>query len=368
MSPANPKGRLSLQTYIRDVGKTPTLPEKIEISQRQAKMSSRISTHQQRARKFLAITDEEEDDRSFSYEDSHIFVEGKDGLVDLIPATSDEDLFSSAGPSDIPEKFQLALPSSIGLEECHKRRLQYAIKYEIQLRTGQCEDALQAIRMAIGKKAFLFQNEVRKAVTKVHKTRAFTKVEAVTTNLQYNAQLYRRARQALLDLKAESPIIARFKPLNPNDLRTITTFLDTGIKHQSLKHKNLAWFWYLDLKGDSVDNDVMTECKYHLPTGWRPIMHSLLTVGLVYRVNFLRAQANHDRATEEVNIVIHEMDWTVRYFRYMSERWQTRAASSSSAGHTCYALWQSAMWGKFASRADSAFATVQRNIPPPLTD
>ena len=156
------------------------------------------------------------------------------------------------------------MPSSLGLDECGKRRLQYAVKSEIQLRMGQCEDALQAIRMVIGRKAFIFQNEVRKAVTKVHKTRAFTKVEAVTTSLRYHAQLYRRARQVLLDLKAEDQICSRFKPLGADDLRTRSTFLDTGIKGQHLKHKNLAWFWFLDLKGDSVDNDVMTECELHL--------------------------------------------------------------------------------------------------------
>lgn len=232
------------------------------MSQRRGKLSARIATHQHRARDFLAVTAEEEDDRTFSYEDDHIFVEGTDGLVKLIPAVPDIDVFS-AGSIDLPEKFKLAMPSSIGLDKCHNRRLQYAVKSEIQLRTGQCEDALQAIRMTIGKKAFLFQNEVRKAVTKVHKTKSFTQVQAVTTSLQYHAQLYRLARTVLLDLNADRQIVSRFKILGADDLRTTTTFLDPGIKGQHLKHKNLAWFWFLDLKGDSEDNNVMTECESH---------------------------------------------------------------------------------------------------------
>ena len=241
------------------------MEEKIEISQRRGKLSGRINTHQNLARKFLAITAEEEDDQSFAYEDSDLFIEGPDGQVELIPAIPDSDVFSPGHTTDLPEKFKLAMPSSIGREECQKRRLQYAVRSEIQLRIGQCDDALQAIRMIIGKKAFLFQNEVRKAVTKVHKTRAYDKVEAVSTTLHYNAQLYRQSRKVLLDLQADGQILSRFKPLATDDLRTTTTFLDTGIKKQNLKHKNLAWFWYLDLQGDSENNNVMTECEYQLP-------------------------------------------------------------------------------------------------------
>src|SRR5215475_7952467 len=93
----------------------------------------------------------------------------------------------------------------------------------------------------------------------------------------------------------------------------------------------------------------------------------LLTAS-VYRVNYLRALANHERAKEEVNLVIHEMDWTVRYFQHMSGQWQGRTSIRISEGHRCYALRQSAMWGRFASRAESAFATVQRDMPAPLMD
>ena len=61
-------------------------------------------------------------------------------------------------------------------------------------------------------------------------------------------------------LSGSEELLTKYKVLEPEDLKTTTTRL--GQPHQGTKHKHLAWFWYMDVAGDSIDDDVMTECKY----------------------------------------------------------------------------------------------------------
>lgn len=81
--------------------------------------------------------------------------------------------------------------------------------------------------------------------------------------------------------------------------------------------------------------------------------------GAVYRVHWLKAKEQNERAHEEAIIVEHEMAWTVESFRFKQREWSAvarRSASGSlSAGHTEYALKQAATYGTFADRACGAF-------------
>ena len=78
----------------------------------------------------------------------------------------------------------------------------------------------------------------------------------------------------------------------------------------------------------------------------------------VHRVNWLRAKAAFDRASEENILVKHEMQWTVNYFRYYSKKWKDRKVSATSYGHIVYAARQEAMWSRFASSAVKSFISV----------
>jgi hypothetical protein len=160
-----------------------------------------------------------------------------------------------------PECFKLALPSTLGMMTCQSRHLHAAIDAELELRIGQANDALQGVRQAIARKAFVFRTEVWRAVNKTHKTRSYTKIQATDTSLRYHAQLYRQSREALKQLSAPKELLHRFQELRPEHLKTATAFIDH--RTPGVKHKNLAWFWYLDLVGDSVDDSLMTECKWN---------------------------------------------------------------------------------------------------------
>jgi hypothetical protein len=137
--------------------------------------------------------------------------------------------------------------------------MEHALEAEIQLRVGQCNDALHAIRLAVGKKAFVFRNDVRKARSKKYKTKAYHKVQATADLLSLRAQIYRRSRVALQSLGADESILKKYQVLTAEHLKAKETFLDSTVK--GVKHKHLAWFWTVDIGGDTVDDAMLKECE-----------------------------------------------------------------------------------------------------------
>lgn len=75
----------------------------------------------------------------------------------------------------------------------------------------------------------------------------------------------------------------------------------------------------------------------------------------VHRVNWLRAKASFDRATEEVILVKYEMQWTIRYFEHQVTTWRRRREEGCSMGHIMYATKQVAMWAGLAGAAKQTF-------------
>ena len=128
------------------------MEEQIDIAQRRAKLSTRITSHQRRAWQFLNLTEQEEDDQSYSYNDTHIFVEDDRGDIQLLAPDSNKSTFRQEAVEKL-EAFWLGMPSNIGRETCVNRRLEVAVQAELLLREGQMNDALQAVWFAIGKKA-----------------------------------------------------------------------------------------------------------------------------------------------------------------------------------------------------------------------
>lgn len=155
----------------------------------------------------------------------------------------------------------ILLPSTIGLEKCLAAGLSEIVKKELTLRQGQANDALQGIRMALGKKSFLFRNNLRKSTSKVEKLRSWTDIGLVEAGVKHQAQIYRRARQALIALEASADIMKRYQKLTQDDLRTSTAVVNLNARGQRKTH--LAWFWSMDIEGDTAKDGLMTECAQH---------------------------------------------------------------------------------------------------------
>jgi hypothetical protein len=81
----------------------------------------------------------------------------------------------------------------------------------------------------------------------------------------------------------------------------------------------------------------------------------------VHCVNWLRAKAAFDWATEENSLVWYEMKWTTAYFKHQAAKWQNRKEDVTSLGHKMYAAKQEAMWKDFANRARSLFSKMGVN-------
>jgi hypothetical protein len=83
-----------------------------------------------------------------------------------------------------------------------------------------------------------------------------------------------------------------------------------------------------------------------------------LKIFLVHRVNWLRAKAAFERATEENTLVRYEMKWTTAYYSHRAAEWRNRKEADFSKGHKIYAAKQEAMWKSFSDTARSSVAVA----------
>lgn len=245
---------MALKNHIRKVGQYATPQELIDIEKRRSKLGKRVADHQKRAAALLCLNDDELVDERF------------DNTYDDIELEDDDRDDSQANPlgnaveggRDI-ECFLISLPSSIGPEACRDRGITSLINMEVQLRIGQCNDSLQAVRLAIAKKSFLYGTKVRKAKGKKHKTRAYAAVQTADAGLRTNAQIYRAVRQKLVVLEAGSDVLQKYQLLQQSHLKSNTTLLDPRITGQ--RHHQLPWFWSLDVAGDISTHGEMRESE-----------------------------------------------------------------------------------------------------------
>jgi hypothetical protein len=240
---------------LRQVGAKPTVKEQIEITKRRSKLLNRIADHQRRANRILSTDCILE--ANYGYEPSERFEVGNDGEIELLMADSVSDPFVNSDKSPRPETYQLTMPSS--MERTTESNFLEAARLEVRLRAGQCNDSLQGVRLALGKKAFLFRAQIRPKGPKTGKTKSWDGIHAADQSLRLHAQTYRSAREAMVALRGSAELLARYQVLKTEHLKTSTTLLDPAIS--GWKHAELPWFWYLDVAGDSISSDHMKECK-----------------------------------------------------------------------------------------------------------
>ena len=127
-----------------------------------------------------------------------------------IPSAAEE--HDQTGHADA-ETMPFNLPSQLGHDWCNRNAAEDLAKAEIHLREGQLNDSLHHIRIALGHKSYLFQNDVRPARTLRLKTRAWAGVHMVESTVQHHTCVYTRARQAMVDLGAAANILDWYKVL-----------------------------------------------------------------------------------------------------------------------------------------------------------
>jgi hypothetical protein len=130
---------------------------------------------------------------------------------------------------------------------------------ELFLREGQANDALQAIRLAIGEKSFRFRKQLRTANSKVKKTRSWDLIKSASKQLQHHRLIYRQARQAMIQLGASSQLLKLYQELTDDDIRTSTAIEEPNARGQ--RNSELSWIW--KMPGFTIDKEdsFTNECQ-----------------------------------------------------------------------------------------------------------
>ncbi|KAG2119461.1 uncharacterized protein F5147DRAFT_647419 [Suillus discolor] len=204
------------------------------------------------------------------------------------------------------ERGVIPLPSNLGLEKCATLGIADIADQELTLRQGQANDALHHIRVHLADKAVIFRKTVRVA-----------------------------------KLGADDALLKRYQPLTREHLKVSTAVANPNSRGQ--RNNVLAWFWSLDVEGDSNSSDWLNEFYW------------------------LRAKAMRDRWAEELLLVQHEMDWTCNFLLQKADEWICLGAISKLAqkhGHVAYSERQCKIYQCLFGEASDSFNQAMAACPP----
>ena len=168
--------------------------------------------------------------------------------------------YRDAAMSNASIQLRVPLPSQVEGEL--PPALEQAAAVELELRIGEANDALQGVRTQIGFKSYIFRKQIRAWKGKKRRTRGYDNIERSNEELNIQRKLYSNALRALKNLGAGQEILNKYKEIKKDDLRTVTAIAEPNSRGQS--QVKLAWFWSLDVAGDSDGNEYMEECEFPL--------------------------------------------------------------------------------------------------------
>jgi hypothetical protein len=182
---------------------------------------------------------------------------------------SDEEAFFDDTESDweeedveIPtERVRLLLPSSFTKSERIQMGLGQVAEVEAELREGQANDALEALRAGLAEKSLRFRTEVKPAKSQKTMTRAWDSIHRADKQIRGAVQCYCLARSALEELGASKELLKRYQEIQKKDLKMSRDVVEENRVGQ--RSSELPWFWRLDRKWDKDRGEFLKECKCH---------------------------------------------------------------------------------------------------------
>lgn len=260
---------------------------------------------------------------------------------------------------------------------------------ELSHRISRAEHHLNRIRDLIADKSFQYSHVIRVAPRKDVNTRSRTQVKKLNLEISVHCRLYTQCRARLISLGADPDTINRFQVLTSEDVKASTTIVNPN--EPGSTQLKLSWIWQsagghrwglatnaqsIGFNAGSGANFNAIECKF---------IYFYLEFGLIFhivrRVHWLRARAQLLRWQEEVTITGYEMQWTVRYFQYMSRKWvppedpmfsvpgsstSTGEGTILTAGAIAYWNRKRALWEEVMKKADSIFRRLNPAYDSPL--
>lgn len=159
-----------------------------------------------------------------------------------------------------PELFSIVLPSTLPQQSPYRPLLTRFIEKELELRKGHANDCLATMRTIIGQEAFSYKNILRACPDKLHRTRARSSIQVVHRNLVLQSRLYKRTRNAMLNLNIESAtVLAVYKELTSKDIQVSAAITTPNIAGSS--RTQLSWIWTTHQGVEPTDNH-LTECEF----------------------------------------------------------------------------------------------------------
>ncbi|KAG1863201.1 hypothetical protein DFJ58DRAFT_656591, partial [Suillus subalutaceus] len=158
-----------------------------------------------------------------------------------------------------PEKVVIPMPSNLGAGRCAKLGAEDLIHQELVLRQGQANDALHNIRVHLADKAVIFRKTVRTVKSQAMSTRAWALVHSVDRTVSIQASIYSKRRSQLCKLGTDNNLLERYCPLAKEHLKVSTAVANPNARGQ--RNNILAWFWSMDMAGDSDGSDWLNECE-----------------------------------------------------------------------------------------------------------
>jgi G3E family GTPase len=240
--------------------------QKVEVAKRRERLQGRINVWNRSAEQYLHADEEvsledlfDQDDANHAESMTEHDTEGEsEAEAENVPDAEAEatDIRGSGSKSDegSPENMDLFFPSSFLLH-----RFPNQGEKELSLRQGQANDTLHLLRIALGKKSFLFRSHVRAAKSQQRKTRAWAEVSAVDGHVRQLARVYVATRQKMITLGADAIVLDRYKVLRHSDLRISTAIATPNARGQRNVH--MAWFWTMDMTADTDTDGWMEECR-----------------------------------------------------------------------------------------------------------
>jgi hypothetical protein len=340
--------RHTLRADIRALGHKPSSDDQAQIQERRESLQTKIETfHQQALRYFRSDT------ASIIQSSSNNALE----VIGIDLEDSNEEVFFLDAESEWEEdteihaeKARLWLPSSFTKSEQVQMGLGQVSEVEAELREGQANDALEALRAGLAEKSLRFRTEVKPAKGQKTMTRAWDSIHRADKQIRGAVWCYRLARSALGGLGVSAELLSRYQEIQKGDLKMSRDVVEENRVGQ--RSSELPWFWRLDTKWDKDRGTFLKECKCCCLT---PAQLQSYCFAPVYRVNWLRAKARKERWEEEIELVTSEMDWTINCFQHHEGIWKGRAEEGKSPGHIAYAWKQSSVWGEWAKTAKGNF-------------
>ncbi|KAI6026219.1 hypothetical protein BKA83DRAFT_4585299 [Pisolithus microcarpus] len=329
------EAEIILNINRKDGGQNQSELKRLAIARRADKLAAERSRFIADGRIYLRMDDEMEWSDEWDGRTNH--VAGPDTLDDEeilsngdSNSTADEewgrDSFNDPTSSCLP------LPSKFGIDHCKANKFHQLAQMELELHTGQANDALHGLHLALADKAVIFRGVVRPATNYSMRTRAWQMIHSINSSVKQYAVIYRRCQASIIALGAGSDILERYQELQKSHLSTsAAAFTQRAHDHRG---SQLPWFWTIDIPKDTNSKSWLSE---------------------FYRIHWLHAKAAKDRWQEEEELVTSEFQWVINYFQYRAKRWNGTYMENKSAGNhgaACYAARQQAIYDRLAEQGE----------------